>query len=85
MFGTCLENWLKEMDRSAFDQEKASLLHDLLQIGQGASWLEWGAAGRADEREDAMHELVCQHEMSLEQGQAVFLGSDGDRKYVERR
>jgi hypothetical protein len=47
---------------------------------------EWNA-DRKDELEDAVHELVCRHEMTLEQGQAVFLRDwrEGYRRYVERR
>ncbi len=47
---------------------------------------EWNAE-KKDELEDAIHELVCRHEITLEQGQAVFLGDwrEGYRKYVERR
>jgi hypothetical protein len=47
---------------------------------------EWNAE-KKDELEDVIHELVCRHEMTLEQGQAVFLGDwrEGYRRYVERR
>ncbi len=47
---------------------------------------EWNAE-KKDELEDSIHELVCRHEITLEQGQAVFLGDwrKGYRKYVERR
>jgi hypothetical protein len=47
---------------------------------------QWNAE-KKDELEDAIHSLVCRNEMTLQQGQAVFLGDwrDGYRKYVERR
>jgi hypothetical protein len=47
---------------------------------------EWNAE-KKDELEDAIHSLVCRHEMTLEQGQAVFLGDwrEGYRYYVPQR
>jgi hypothetical protein len=47
---------------------------------------QWDAE-RKDELEDAIHGLVCRHEMTLQQGQGVFLGDwrEGYRRYVERR
>jgi hypothetical protein len=47
---------------------------------------QWNS-DRKDELEDVIHNLVCRRHMTLEQGQAVFLGDwrDGYRKYVERR
>jgi hypothetical protein len=47
---------------------------------------EW-SADRKDELEDVIHDLVCRHEMTLQQGQEVFLGDwrEGYRRYVEPR
>jgi hypothetical protein len=47
---------------------------------------QWNAE-KKDELEDAIHSLVCRHEMTLQQGQGVFLGDwrEGYRRYVERR
>jgi hypothetical protein len=47
---------------------------------------QWNAESK-DQLEDVIHDLVCRHEMPLEQGQAVFLADwrEGYRKYVERR
>jgi hypothetical protein len=42
---------------------------------------------KKDQLEDAIHELVCRHKMTLEQGQAVFLGDwrEAYRRYVQSR
>jgi len=47
---------------------------------------QWNS-DQKDELEDVIHDLVCGHEMTLQQGQAVFLGDwrHGYRKYVQRR
>jgi hypothetical protein len=47
---------------------------------------QWSAE-KKDQLEDVIHDLVCRHEMTLQQGQAVFLGDwrEGYREYVVPR